>query len=223
MTLTLRTHSRSRLLTTVGIGAAALSLTGCSTDLHPGTAAIVNGTSITQSQIDDVTSAVCAYVVEVGKQGGQPQDYGIADLKSSLTSTIVQFEITRQVAKDQGLSVSPAQIDAVAAQFGLPQGLSSEDEKEVQDYFDEAAEATLLQAVIGAHAKDKQVTDAEDLTQDQINAEKPFMDRYYESADVEVNPAYGTWNGKRIKPGTGSLSEPVRTSSTSLPANQKCS
>ena len=215
----IRTH---RIVTAVGVGAAALVLAGCSTDLHPGNAAVVDGTRITQSHIDDVTNAVCSYVVEAGKQGGQPQEIGIADLKSSLTSTLVQFEITRQLAEERGLSVSQAQIDAQAARFGLPTGLSAADEKLVQNYFDEAAEATLLQALIGANDKDPSVTDASDLTQAEIDAQKPFMNAYFEAANVDVNPAYGSWNGKSVEAGSGSLSAEVATPSTALPDDQKC-
>ncbi len=213
----------SRLRAAVGIGVATLALTGCSTDLHPGNAAVVDGTRITQSHIDDVTAAVCSYVVEAGKQGGQPQEYGIADLKSSLTSTIVQFEITRQVADEMGLSVSQAQVDSQTARYGVPTGLSAADEKTVKDYFDEAAEATILQAVIGAHLKDDQVTSGNDVTQEQIDAPKPFMNNYFQAANVDVNPSYGTWNGKSIDPGTGSLSAPADSKSEPLPAAQKCS
>ncbi len=213
----------SRVLTTLGIGAAALALTGCSTDLHPGNAAVVDGTSISQGQIDDLTGAVCSYVVGVNQQGGQPQDLGIADLKSSLTSTVVQFEITRHVADQLGLTVSQAQVDAQTARFGLPTGLDASDQKLVEGYFDEAAEATILQAVIGAHLKDERVTSGTDVTQEQIDANKPFMDTYFEKANVDINPSYGTWNGKSIDPGTGSLSVQVDTPTASLPATQKCS
>ena len=53
--------TRSRILRTVGLGAAVLALAGCSTDFHPGSAAVVNDTAITQGQVDDITDAACAY------------------------------------------------------------------------------------------------------------------------------------------------------------------
>lgn len=227
---------------TLGATLAALALTACSTNLHPGNAAIVNGTAISQSQVDTVTSSVCSYITALAKtspaqSAAPPQQYGIADLKASLTSSLVQFAITQDVADHTHLTVRTAQIDALASQYTLPDGLSTAEKATMQTYFDEASRAQILQSLIGANLKDRSVTTSDSLTSSQIaDPNKKFMDTYYKAADVSLNPSYGTWNGTRIDAGTGSLSDPVYTPSptattsgavpatgaATLPDAQKC-
>jgi hypothetical protein len=210
------TRSRSlSSLTGLGFGAAALVLSGCSTDLHPGMAAIVDGTTITQGSIDDLVDAACVYTKEYRKQDDRVQPVKLADIRASFVTGEVQSAITQNVADDLGLTVGQAQVEETAVQSvnSIPDSVPDDDRDVLTDYFDKQAETSILQAVIGKHQQDDSVTDGSQVTSDEIQATKPFMKPYFEKADVDVNPSYGQWNGSTLDKGTGSLSLQVSTPS----------
>ena len=101
----------------LGFGAAALVLSGCSTslDLNPGSAAIVDGTTITQGSIDDLVDAACVYTKEYRKQNAQVQPINLAEVRSSFVTGKVQSLITQNVAAEQGLTVGQSQVEQNAA------------------------------------------------------------------------------------------------------------
>jgi len=118
------------------------------------------------------------------------------------------------------LTVSPAQVEQAAVQSvnSIPDAVPDADRQVLTEYFDQQAETSILQAVIGKHMQDKSVTDGSQVTPDEIAASKPFMQTYFEEADVDVNPAYGSWNGTTLDKGTGSLSLRVSKTNT-LPSS----
>lgn len=217
--------TRSRILRTVGLGAAVLALAGCSTDFHPGSAAVVNDTTITQGQVDDITDAACAYTAALRETDTRYPQLGLADLRSSIVIGLVQEEITQQVADEQGLSVSDAQVNQIAVQNvnSIPDSVPDDQREALTSFFDDQARSTVLQALIGKHADDPTVTNGSDLTSDEIAAEtKPWMKKYFEAADVDVDPSFGQWNGTTLDPGTGSLSQPASTAKSELTAAEQC-
>jgi hypothetical protein len=217
--------TRSRILRTVGFGAAVLALSGCSVDFHPGSAADVNGTAISQGQVNDITDAACSYTAELRKTDSRYPLVGLADLRSGIVTGMVQEEITQQVADKQGLTVSDAQVNSIAVQNvnSIPDAVPDDDREALTTFFDDQARSNILQALIGKHAKDSSVTDAGDLTTDEIGAaSKPWMKAYFEDADVSVDPSFGHWNGTTLDPGTGSLSQPASTEKAELTDAEQC-
>lgn len=215
--------TRSRIRSTrtwLGIGFVALALSGCSTDLHPGSAAVVDGTNITQGSLDDLVDAACTYTKEFRKQDARVQQLNLAEIRATFVTGKVQAEITKKIADEQGLTVAPAQVEQAAVQSvnSIPDAVPDADREVLTEYFDQQAETSILQAVIGQHMQDKSVTDGSQVTTDEIAASKPFMQTYFEEADVDVNPAYGSWNGSTLDKGTGSLSLRVSKTNT-LPSS----
>ena len=215
--------TRSRIRSTrswLAIGVIALVLSGCSTDLHPGSAAVVEGTNITQGSLDDLVNAACTYTKEFREQDARVQELNLAEIRATFLTGEVQAEITRKLAAEQGLTVAPAQVEqaAVRSVSSIPDTVPEDDRQVLTDYFDEQAETSILQAVIGKHRQDKSVTDGSQVTADEIAASKPFMQTYFENADVDVNPEYGSWNGSTLDKGTGSLSLRVSKTNT-LPSS----
>jgi hypothetical protein len=91
-------------------------MSGCGTDLHPGLAASVNGTPITEATIDDLLEAVCAFnEIERKKQGGTEPSQSIQTLRSSLVESLVIVEITDQAAEERGVTVAAARRPGGAA------------------------------------------------------------------------------------------------------------
>lgn len=219
MTMAMRSMrtSRCRIAIALGIGAASLSLTGCSTNLHPGNAAVVDGTSIGQGDVDSIIDAACSYTEEFRKQNAQVQQLDRAEYRGIFLTGLIQAQITEQAADDQGLSVSNAQVEEATVQSvtSIPDSMSDQDRAALTTYFDDQARIQILQTVIGRHADDASVTDGSQVSSKEIAADKPFMKVYFEKADVDVNPRYGQWNGSTLDAGSGSLSQLVSTPRTS--------
>jgi hypothetical protein len=191
---------------------AALALTGCSTDLNPGTAATVDDTRISQSDVDDLVSATCSYseALRLEQGAGTDATQSVANLRSYFTQQKVDFEITSDAVEELGLTVHDSTVTALAASNPMPEKLDSHDQELMEGYFEDQARSLLEQAVIGAHQQDSSVTVADDtLTQDDVDAAQDYLNEYRQQYDVEVNPAYGIWRNGTVVPASGSLSDPV--------------
>ncbi len=210
--------TRRRRVAAAGALVVTLSISGCGTDLHPGTAASVNGTSITESTIDDLLAAVCSFnEIERTNQGGTEPNQSIQTLRASLVESLVIVEITDQAAEERGLTVSDALIAKSSAGTPIPSELPDDQEELLREFLQRRTEQTLKQGVIGANLDDPSVTTAEDIKQSDVSAANTYLLDYAQKQDVEVSPRYGTWDGDRIQFGTGSLSDPVSTTAAPTP------
>jgi hypothetical protein len=216
--------TRSRILRTVGFGAAVLALSGCSAGFHPGNAAAVDGTTISESSVDDVMDAACAYTEDFAKQNAQVQKLDRVEYRGVFLTGMIQAAITDEIATSQGLTVSDAQVEstAVTSVNSIPDSLSDSETDALTQYFEDQARSSIQQALIGKHADDPSITNGSQLTSDEISADKPHMTTYFKEADVDVNPSYGTWNGTSIDSGTGSLSVLAAGTTPAPSDNQQC-
>lgn len=213
----------------------ALGVSGCT--FHPGSAAVVNGTTISQSNVDDLVLAACDFTELVNRKNpSSAQARPVSYFKHLFTQDLISFEITAKAAREMHLSVSPAAIAKITSQQSLPDGLSAGDRDRLTEFFTGAARSQLQQAVIGAHLKDSSVTTADNVTPDDVTAANKFMAAYTRKQSVQVNPAYGSWDGHRVGDTDGSLSVPESAAAgtwlrlrqnnasgaTGLPPNQVC-
>jgi hypothetical protein len=213
------------------VGAAVLVLSACSTDLHPGNAAVVDGTAISQGQIDDLVSAGCAYETEMGKVDRQTYPVlSISDLRTNFANVLIRDQLARDAADKIGdLHVSQDQVAKFASNNTIPTTLDEPEKARITEFFRKSAETELLVALIGAHLKDDSVTDASHVQQADLDAGNKYLATYSNKADVSVNPSLGSWTGSKIEAGTGSLSELARTPASpsgnpaeTLPPSQQC-
>jgi hypothetical protein len=215
------THSRSGArrgkarLRGAGVVSAVLlglvSVSACSTGFNPGAAATINGTTIPESQVDDVVSAACAYTAAVST-GGAPQPTSLANLRLSITQAMIQFALTDEVTRAMGLSVSPAAVSAASAQSSVPSGLSSDDAAALKGFFTDYATSTAQTQLIGGHLADSSVTSSDQVKGDNSRLAGKYLTTFAAKQDITVNPAYGRWNGAAVVGGGGSLSDAVTTS-----------
>jgi hypothetical protein len=64
--------------------------------------------------------------------------------------------------------------------------------------------------VIGAHQRDETITVGdESITQDDVDASQEYLTEFADGLDIEVNPAFGTWENGEVVLASGSLSDPV--------------
>jgi hypothetical protein len=197
-----------RGLATVAMAAVVvLALSSCDSQIHPGAAAVVDGTRIEQDQVDDTATSLCNWILALpaSQRSAAPT---FADLRSSLTDFHIQLLAADSVAEDEGLTIYPADVQKLAAQFTLPDDLSDSDTEILTTYLDDVARLYLTMATINAHADDSGVTDSSDQT---VSPSSPppvpdAVTKRLKSGDITVNPMYGVWDGATVTAGSGSLS-----------------
>jgi hypothetical protein len=226
--------ARRRVLPAAALAVvAALGLTSCGSNLHPGVAARVNGTSISEGQVDDVTQALCAYLKLANDQGAQQQQqYPRSSIRSATAlGNLIYMQLMNSLAESRHLTALPSDIQAAASQTPIPSGLSKSDADALRTFFYGFAKAQVQQSTLAANLRNPDKTTSEGLTPGAVSGSEPVLKDWSEKADVDVNPAYGVWDGSQVQPGSGSLSEPVSSAATaaaggkdvsSLPADQVC-
>jgi SurA-like protein len=180
----------------------AIVVSGC--QFHPGQAAVVNGSSISQSSVDDLVQAGCSFFKASG--GGTPTPTSF--LRNLFTENLIQFKIVDKAASELHLTVSEAAIAKTKTSIEptLPRGLQGKDREVFDDFFVQATRSELQQAVIGAHLKDPSVTNADHVVQSQVTASRAYLKAFTLKQQVSVNPAYGTWSHGQVLDSDGSLS-----------------
>lgn len=196
-------RTRRRLVAAAGL-VAATATSGCM--FHPGSAAVVNESAISQGTIDDLVVAGCGFFkAQRMADGGATPDTSTAWLRNVFTGSLITIRIVDKAADQLHLSVSPAAV-AKATQT-LPSSMSSHDQEVLGAFLEDSARSELQRAVIGAHLKDPTVTNAEGVTPDDIPAAERYLKAFTARQHVEVSPAYGTWSGGTLVDSDGSLSK----------------
>jgi hypothetical protein len=229
--------SRPRMRHLAGLAVAgALILSGCS--FHPGSAAVVNGSNISQSKVDDLVLAACSYEKGLRLQtGGDAPGTSVAVLRQAILQALISFRITEKAATQLHLTVSPAVLaKATTSNPEIPRSVDAEDRNLLTAFFTESTREQIQEAVIGAHLKDSTVVNADKVTSADIKGATKFLTAFTNRQSVVVNPAFGSWRDGALATTDGSLSVPVSSdakkweglrSSTSgdvegLPPSQVC-
>jgi hypothetical protein len=231
---------RRVLVVAAAVVVGVLSLSGCGADLQPGAAAKiqhdgVNGAGVVDSTIDegtvdDLTSAFCSYIAEENKVAQQPQQIAQATIRSQLLNALIQFQLMNSLAESRGLTMRPSDVAAAQAKGSppLPPTLSDKDTALLKKFLYDTAVATLQQSVLAANLSDSGQTTSEGVTAGATAGSDGVKNKWFEQAAVDVNPSYGTWDGREVVGSTGSLSDLVSTSGpstadpSSLPDSQVC-
>jgi hypothetical protein len=187
---------------------AALALTGCT--LHPGAAAVVNSTTISQNHVEDLVLAACSFQKAARlKSGGASPSTSTASFRTFFTQNLITFELSGAAADRLHLTVTPAAIAKITTSETVPAGVDPTDRQLLVEFFTDSARSELQAAVIGAHQKNPSVTTADNVTKADLTAGNAYLKSYAAKQHILVNPAIGTWVNGKIQPGDGSLSAPV--------------
>ncbi len=199
---------------TAGFAAlAVLAVSGCgSTNLHSGSAAVVDGTPISQTQVDKMVMAACGFVKANRLAAGQPApSQPVAVLRNQLANSYIIFVLDNRAARKLHISVTEAAISRFPSP--IPKGVSASDRATLKQFFHQATRSRLQEAVIGEHLKDPSATTAAKITQANIRsygaAASNYLTRFRANQDVAANPSYGMWSGTALQPASGSLSDAV--------------
>ena len=95
--------------------AALLLLTGCD-QLAPGTASVVNGTRITEDEVESVADAQCE-AADVAAQGGSSAAMAMSRVHQQSLFLLVDAELSKQYAEEEGLEPAKGLADAFFSGF----------------------------------------------------------------------------------------------------------
>ncbi|MDP9442943.1 MAG: hypothetical protein M3P83_00760 [Actinomycetota bacterium] len=193
-----------RLARVLGVVASALMLSGCAS-LHPGEAAVVGDTTITEERLEEFTDGFCTVIAAINQAQGTPTSgVPVRTAVLSALNVLVVGAGADQLAAREGIELGEDEVREWVA--GLPpvfEEIPAEDAETVDRVTERVARNSLLVQRLGAQggpADDPQAA-AERGTRRVLS--------YLEQVGAETDPRYGQVLDTRTSPGTGSLSVPV--------------
>lgn len=227
--------TRSRFTKVAALAAAAaFVLSGCG--VHPGAAAVVGDTVITDKQVDAVAEGLCSANVRGAAANGQPaQDLASRGARQGALQVLLDSELSRQLGEQQGVEPDQEQVSAALARNEQGLRMLPEDQRPAfRDALKKYAEGQLM--LIEAGRKSLEQKGQSSPTDDAALAEgNRLRAAYAKRIDIEVDPRYGTYSDGNLHPDSGSLSlavsprafdgqssDPSAAWVSALPASQKC-
>ena len=178
---------RSSVLALVGaLSVALLSACGVS-----GTAATVGDETIT---IGEVQGEVIEYSESLDEELPVTGDLGA--VQSEFLTRQINHLLLTELAEREGVTITPAEVDELYDELGgSPEEIDS---LRAQFVYTDDGLRRALEDELRIRALTPIVGDIE-----------TAVDELATEVAVEVNPRYGTWEGIRVVPGTGSISVPA--------------
>lgn len=183
------------------ISAAGLLLSGCGS-VHPGAAAVVDGTTISMDTLDRTASIYC---LDASRQA-EGQDGGLAGQRGRAAIDLVLQRISADMVAERGLEVDESlaeipddALPAIEEAFG--------DAPDAVDVIGESVELGARFAAIGADVTGEEATDAN--LQELQSAGYQAVLAEVPDHDVTFDPRLGVDRDAVATGGSGSLSVPT--------------
>ena len=213
---------------------SVLLVSGCAgTDLTPGTASVVNGTRITDTEVDDLADAQCVAADRAAKSG-QSTSAPVSRVKQQSLGLLMDSELSAQYAAAEGIKATKTTADGFYKQLEpaitpLPEPARTK----LEDVFKKWADgrAILVEAGAKETGQAPSPTNLDQLITEGLKARTVWMKK----AEIHTDPRYAPT--KDGFPGGRSGSVSVASSTfaknsvkptpdpayvSGLPANQKC-
>ncbi|QNN51605.1 SurA N-terminal domain-containing protein [Nocardioides mesophilus] len=213
----------------------AATLAGCG--MHPGAAAVVNGSEVSEGRVDDAAVALCsANITGAAAQGQQVPVLPLRGARQAALQLIVESKLAEQFAAEKGITVDQSQVSQFVEQN--QQGIAALPEAQRQDFRDLLTGYRTAQLIFIAAGKESLASQGNPrASDDQAEAEgRKVFSAWAKDADVEVDPRFGDYTDGSLVPASGSLSIPVSASAKAgaaaepsdawkagLPVSQRCS
>jgi len=188
--------------------AAALLLTACG-QVHPGAAAVVDGTRISLDEVDSLSEAYCRANLAIAEAQGQPvtPERGVESRRRVLGG-MLQLEIARRAADSLGVEVEASSYAVDEAEFAeLLDAVGDEHADDVVTLVRMNAETNALLLAIGAHELGQ---DASEVDPEQAGpAGQELVSEFGRDLEIDIDPRLGLSPDGAVLPETGSLSVAV--------------
>jgi hypothetical protein len=224
---------RAPLVVLAAIG-AALTLGGCGS-LPAGAAAVVDGTTITRSDVDELAKAQCVGIREAAKTGqSQNQATPNKQLVQQALTLLMDIDLSLKYAKSVDVSPRPTQVAATYAQIDpLIKALPAKYRPFMEETFHRWAEGRDVLTQIGQRATGQ--ADSQANSEALLNAGYQQREPWLKKVEIDTDPRYGPagvgWPGGSDPSVSKAVSkfakdadkaQPTQAFVSALPANQKC-
>lgn len=215
------TRARAAALALVG-----LTLAACSS-VHPGSAAVVDGESISMRTLDKTAAAYCVAAADAARQQtGASAPTSNAQVRRQAVVGLVALVVARKLAADEDLVIKPSSYEMTSTELAqLSAQYPDGDAEQLGRAIQESREVGAIAVALGVEQTGEQPSaDNEDqLAQlGQTTILKAFADN-----DVSFAPRFGLDRSGQVKAATGSVSvTPVDLEAPAdeeLPDAQRCS
>lgn len=210
--------------------ASATVLAGCG--LTPGAAAVVESTTISHEQVDDIALAVCSAKVASAKAANQPiPPLPTRAERETALFILLETELSQRFGEQEGIEANQQQVSQAVAQNEAGIAMLPEEQREdfrsaLRDY----TEAQLILVEAGRRSLGPQAGD-----QEAVAAGSELRAEFVDTLDVDIDPRYGRFEEGQYRRGGTALSVPASREARAgnraqpndafvgaLPASQQC-
>jgi hypothetical protein len=187
----------------VVLALAGLSLAACS-NVHPGSAAYVEGRSISMRTLDKTAEAYCTLTADAARQQGVTT-VSNSDVRRQAVVGLVSLVVARDLAKDEKLSVPASSYRVTPTQRErLETAFPNADVDELARVLEESQEVSAIAVALAEKQTNQQAT-AQNQEQFAELGQRAIL-AAFKKADVSFAPRFGLDPGAQARAETGSIS-----------------
>lgn len=183
----------NRLVLVAVAGASVLTLSGCGQTGN--VAARIDDTIVSTSDVDFLTRIQCDSLdrsAETPAEGAQPvQTIPTAQIRTGMVNTLIQAEINRRLAEEEGLTYDKATLRSVMQQFESVVEQADEEDRDRFRSFVEDVYRGQLQVYTLAEENLAEAGIRNPVQEQVDQAVAGIQGKYRLSLDIEINPRYG--------------------------------
>ena len=187
-----------------GVAAAlalGVTLGGCGA-VQAGSAATVGDTAISQTDLEDRTTAFLDSLPAEQRTQANGQ---ISTVETAVLNELVLERLVGTAAQKAGVTVSDAEVAAQVTQATTQAGAQL-DTQLAQSYLTRDRLPDLLRVNLEVYAIGRVGAPAGTTAEQAAERAIAYITAPARGIPVRINPRFGTWEGVQIKPGSGSLS-----------------
>jgi len=206
------------------LGVAAIALAACS-GVHPGSAAVVDGETISMGKVDKASAAYCKLAVAVASQQGV-KSVGTSETRRQSVADLIAYAMAKKVTKERDLQIDPnTYVITDDQKTQIAKAFPGADLKQISGAIERSQYIYAVTVALGEEATGKKMSDAD--TNEIQAAGQAQIAKAYESSDISIDPRFGLNDQAKQIADSGSLSvsevADAKIDPADLPASQRCS
>lgn len=214
---------RSASLRSAALGVAAIALAACSS-VHPGSAAVVDGESISMSKVDKTSAAYCKIALVVGEPQGVTA-VNASDTRRQSVADLITYIVAKKLVKERHLQLNPSTYVIPDDQKAeIARAFPGVDRQQINEAIERSQETYAVIVALGESVIGEKVSQA-NATQVET-AGLAEITKAIKSSDISIDPRFGLDDLTNQIADTGSLSiaevTEAKVDPADLPAAQRC-
>jgi hypothetical protein len=213
------TRSRAAVLVLVG-----LTLAACGT-IHPGSAAVVDGESISMRTLDRTATAYCVAIAASDRQQSGAPTTSNSSIRRQAVVGLVSLVVARKLAAAEDLTIKPSAYEVTSAERAqLSRQYPDGDPEQLARAIEDSREVAAIAVALAAEQTGEQPSAANEQQLAQLG-QSTILAAFADN-DVSFAPRFGLDTSGRPKADTGSVSVAANgleaLADGQLPAAQRC-